>query len=128
MPLPASSAVDQPAVGRATRLHHCLRERRMAVDDARDLRVAALEIAHIDELLDQLRRARADDVSAEELAVVGLADELHESRTVAVDRAATDRAVRHLADDHVIALLSRLRLGEAERADVRRAESRARDV
>ena len=39
------SAVDQPAVGGARGLHHALRQRRVAVDDARDLRVAALERA-----------------------------------------------------------------------------------
>ena len=47
---------------------------------------------------------------------------------VAVDGAGADRAVGHLADDDVVALLARLRLGQAEARDVRRAEGRARDV
>ena len=50
--------VDQPAVGGAGGLHHRLRQRRVAVDDARDLGIAALERAHVDELLDQLGRLR----------------------------------------------------------------------
>ena len=93
-----------------------------------ELGVAALERAHVDQLLDQLGRARADDVPAEQLAVRALADELHHAGAVAVDDPAADRAVGHLADDHVVALLARLRLGQAERADVGRAEGGARDV
>ncbi len=49
-------------------------------------------------------------------------------RAVAVDDPAADGAVWHLADDHVVALLARLRLGQPEGADVRRAERRAGDV
>ena len=47
---------------------------------------------------------------------------------VAVDGAGADRAVGHLADDDVVALLAGLRLGQAEARDVRQAEGRARDV
>ena len=57
-----------------------------------------------------------------------LADELDQPRAVAVDGAAADGAVRDLADDDVVALLARLRLGQPERSDVGRAERRARDV
>ena len=60
--------ISQPSAARRG-LHHGLRERRVAVDDARHLGVAALERAHVDELLDQLGRLRADDVAAEQLAV-----------------------------------------------------------
>ena len=100
----------------------------MAVDDAADLGVAALERAHVDELLDELGRARADDVAAEQLAVLLLADDLDQALPVAVDRARADRAVLELADDDVVAGVARLLLGQPERADVRRAERRARDV
>ena len=93
-----------------------------------DLGEAALERAHVDELLDQLGRARADDVAAEQLAVAALADDLDQAGAVAVDGAAADGAVGDLADDDVVALLARLRLGQPERADVGRAERRARDV
>ena len=53
---------------------------------------------------------------------------LIDAAAVAVDRAGADRAVLDLADDDVLALLPRLLLGQAERADVGRAERRARDV
>ena len=79
------------------------RQRRVAVDHARDLGVAALERADVDELLDQLGRLRADDVAAEQLAVLLLADDLDQAGAVAVDRARADRAVLDLADDDVVA-------------------------
>src|SRR5919199_5571378 len=100
----------------------------MAVDDPRDLRVAALERARVDQLLDQLGRLRADDVAAEQLAVLALADDLHQPAAIAVDGPRADGAVLELADDDVVALLARLLLGQAEAADVRRAKGRARDV
>jgi hypothetical protein len=98
------------------------------VDDAADLVVAALERLGVHELLDQLGRAGADDVAADQLAVLLVADDLDHAAAVAVDGAGADRAVVDLADDDVEALLLRLLLGEAERADVGRAERRARDV
>ena len=93
-----------------------------------DLVVAALERLGVDELLDQLGRAGADDVAADQLAVLLVADDLDHAAAVAVDGAGADRAVVDLADDDVEALLARLLLGEPERADVGRAERRARDV
>src|SRR3954452_22617902 len=100
----------------------------MPVHDALDLVESALECPGVDELLDQLGGARADDVAAYELAVLLLADHLDHPAAVPVDRAGPDRAVVDLADDDVVALLARLLLGEAERPDVGRAERRARDV
>src|SRR4051812_43456908 len=90
--------------------------------------VAALERLGVDELLDELGRARPDDVAADQLAVLRVADDLDHPVAVTVDRARADRAVLELADDDVVARLLRLLLGQAERADVRRAERRARDV
>ena len=46
------------------------------MDDARDLGVAALERLGVDELLDQLGRLRADDVTADELAYLARVSEL----------------------------------------------------
>ena len=98
------------------------------MDDARDLGVAALERLGVDELLDQLGRLGADDVAAEQLAVLLVADDLDQAAAVAVDGAGADGAVLDLADDDVVALLARLLLGEPEAGDVGRAERRARDV
>src|SRR5918999_3788433 len=112
-------AVDEPAICGPGGLHHGLGQRRGAVDDPRDLREAALEQLRVHELLDQLGRARADDVAADHLAVLLVADDLHDAAAVAVDRAAADGAVLDLADDDVEALLARLLLGQPERADVR---------
>src|SRR6185312_15127667 len=120
--------VDQPAVRCACGLHHALGQRRVPVHHTCDLRIAALQRAHVDELLDQLGRLRADDVAAEQLAVSAVADDLHQAGAIAVDGSGTDGAVRHSADDDVVAGVLRLLLGEAERGDVRHAEGRARDV
>src|SRR3954449_227201 len=125
--LPAS-AVYQPAVGGARGLHDALGERRVAVDDARDVGVAPLEQPDVDELLDELGGAGADDVAAEHLAVLLVADDLDDAGAVAVDGARADRAVLDLAHDDVVALLARLLLGQPETADVGRAERRPRDV
>src|SRR5664280_3477890 len=100
----------------------------MPMDDPCELGVAALESANVHQLLDQLRGACPHDVSSEQLAVAALADDLDQARAVAVDGAAADRAVGNLADDDVVSLLARLLLGEPERANVRRAEGRPRDV
>ena len=62
------SPVDQPAVGRARGLHDGLRQRRVTVHDPRDLGEPALEVLDVDELLDELGGARADDVPAEQLS------------------------------------------------------------
>src|SRR5262249_40568072 len=69
-----------------------------------------------------------DDVAAEELAVLLVADDLDQPGAVAVDGPGADRAVLHLADGDVVTLLARLSLGETEAGDVRRAERGTRDV
>ena len=59
---PGARAVDQPAVGRARGFEHGLGERRVRVDRAGELGVAALELARDDQLLDQLGRLAEHDV------------------------------------------------------------------
>src|ERR1700712_1006111 len=108
MSRPTALAVDEPAVGGPGRLHDALRERGVAVDDAGDLGVAAFDELDVDELLDQLGRAGADDVGAEHLAVLLVADDLDDAVAVAVDRARADRAELDLADRDVVALLAGL--------------------
>ena len=120
--------MSQPSAARAASMT-ASRQRRVAVDDARDLGVAALERADVDELLDQLGRLGADDVAAEQLAVLLVADDLHQAGAVAVDGAGADGAVLDLADDDVVAgLLAPAASVRPKRRDVRRAERRARDV
>ena len=80
----------------------------MAVDDARELGVTALQQLDVDQLLDQLGRLRADDVAAQQLAVALVADDLDQAAAVAVDRAGADSAVLDLADGDVMAGLARL--------------------
>ena len=94
----------------------------MAVDDPRDLGEAALEVAGVDELLDQVGRLDADDVAAEQLAVLLVADDLDDAGAVAVDDRRADGTERDLADDDVVACLLGLLLGHAEARDLRVAE------
>src|SRR5215213_3107641 len=70
------SAVNQPAIRRPRGLHHRLGERGVRVDDSRDLGVAALELARVDQLLDQVGGLDRADVGAEELAVLTIAHDL----------------------------------------------------
>ena len=72
-------AVDQPAVGGACGFHQRLGHRRVAVDDPRYLGVPALEQLGVDELLDQFGRFGADDVAAEQLAELLVADDLDQA-------------------------------------------------
>src|ERR671922_1879007 len=74
--LPTDSAVNQPTVRRPRRFHDRLRKRRMRMDAPRDLRKATLEIARVHELLDQVGCLHPDDVRAEHLAVLLVADDL----------------------------------------------------
>src|SRR6185312_6841511 len=88
----------RPSPGRAVRLHHNLRERRVRVNRAGDLLVTGLELFRHDHLRDQVGRTRADDVRAEQLAVLGVADDLAQPLPVAVDERAPHAPVLELAD------------------------------
>src|SRR4051794_1039103 len=120
-------AVDEPAIRSASGFQDRLGERRMGVDRACKLGIAALELLGDDQFLDQVGGLRGDDVAAENLAVLLVADDLDHSATVAVDRRGTDRAHRDLPDGHVVALLLGRLLGQAEARHLRRAEGRCRD-
>src|SRR5206468_12955212 len=74
----------------------------------------AISTLSLHDALPIFRRLRADDVAAEQLAVLLLADELHKALAIAVHGARANRAVLHLADDDVMALLASLGLGQAE--------------
>ena len=99
----------------------------MGVDDPRQLLVAALERHRRDQLGDHVAGPVADDVGAEDLAVLGVDDELDEAVFVVVDGRAADPAELLLADLDVVARLLRRRLGEADAGDLGMAEGGAGD-
>src|SRR5918992_5515644 len=82
----AVSAVNQPAVRGPGGFHHRFGERRVRVDRSRHLVVAAFELAGVYQLLDQVGRLHRADVGAQDLAVLLVADDLHQAAAVAVDR------------------------------------------
>ena len=97
------------------------------VDDPGQLLVAALERDRVDQLGDHVAGAVADDVGAEDLAVLGVDDELHDPVAVVVDRRGADPAELHLADLDVLAGVLRLLLGHPDARHLRVAEGRAGD-
>src|SRR5919106_2523666 len=99
----------------------------MRMDDSAELGVAALEGHRVDELAHHVAGAVADDVGAEDLAVLGVADDLHHPGAVVVDDRRADAAELELADLDLATLLLRLLLGEADARDLRVAEGGARD-
>ncbi len=99
----------------------------MGVDDPGQLLVAALERHRRDQLGDHVAGAVADDVGAEDLAVLGVDDELDQAVFVVVDGRAADPAELLLADLDVVARLLRRRLGQADAGDLRVAEGGAGD-
>ena len=62
----------------------------MGVDDPRQLLVAALERDRVDEFGDHVAGAIADDVGADDLAVLGVDDELDDAVAIVVDGAGAD--------------------------------------
>ena len=99
----------------------------MGVDDPGQLLVAALQRHRRDQLGDHVAGAVADDVGAEDLAVLGVDDELDQAVFVVVDGRAADAAELQLADLDVVPGLLRRRLGEADAGDLRVAEGGAGD-
>jgi hypothetical protein len=79
--------VDRPAVDRARRIQHGLAHRRVRVDYPLQLRRSALEGHHGDQLGDHVAGPVADDVGAEDFAVLGVDDELDDPVFVVVDGA-----------------------------------------
>ena len=114
-----TSRVDHPAERIERRLGDRLGQRRMRVDRQIDFFDRELVLARDDELVDQLRRVRADDVRAEDLAVLRVANDLHEAFRLARRARAAVRREGELADLVVELLLLALLLGEADRRDFR---------
>src|SRR5581483_8451779 len=120
--------MDEPAVGRARGLHHGLGQGGVTVHDPGDLRVAALQLPDVHQLLDELGRLGPADVPAQQLPVALLADDLDDAAAVAVHRPGAHRPVLDLAHGDVVPGVASLRLGEAEAGDVGGAEGGAGDV
>src|SRR5207344_3673139 len=74
-----------PAVDGTGAVEDRLRHRRMRVDDALELGVAALEGHYVADLADHVAGDVAHDVGAEDLAVLGIADDLHQAGAIVID-------------------------------------------
>src|ERR1700761_2704649 len=81
----ASSGMDGPGVDRPRRVEDRLGDGRVRVDDPAQLLVAALERHHRDQLGDHVAGPDADGVGADDLAVGGVDDDLHDPVFVVVD-------------------------------------------
>src|ERR1044072_481485 len=97
------------------------------MEDPRQLLVAALQRHRRDQLGDHVAGAGADDVGAEDLAVLRVDDELDQAVFVVVDGGAADRPQLQLPDLDLVPGLLRRRLGEADAGDLRVAEGGAGD-
>src|SRR5438270_2856703 len=82
--------VDGAAVDGHRRLHDRLAERRVRMDVPAELPRVALEQLRQRRLGDELGRAVADDMGPEQLAGLGVGDDLDESAGLAVDLGAAD--------------------------------------
>src|SRR6266513_150781 len=126
---PSSRAlrVDRPAVDGACAVQHRLRHRRVRVDDPLELGIAALERHHVDDLADHVAGDVAHDMSAQDLAVLRVADDLHQAGTVVVDDGGASAAQLELADLDLPSRLLGLLLGHPYARDLRVAEGGTRD-
>src|ERR1700685_941020 len=77
---------------------------------------------------DQFCRLRADDVDAENLAVVSIADDFDEAFVLANDAGARIRREGKLADLHVVSGFAGFSFGEADATNFRMAIGRAGNV
>src|ERR1039457_629960 len=95
-PVPRSG-VNHPPHRVEHRLGDRFAERRVRVDRQLDLLDGELVLARHGQLVNELRGVRADDVRAEDLAVLRVADDLHEALGLARRACAAVRAIRELA-------------------------------
>ncbi|GLP68833.1 hypothetical protein TUSST3_54560 [Streptomyces sp. TUS-ST3] len=99
-----------------------LAEGGVGVDVAGDLMDGEVPLLGQRQFGEQLGDVRAEEVSAYELAVLGVTDELHEAGRITQARSPGDRGERELRHLDVETLLPRLVLGVAEAGDLRLAE------
>src|SRR5664279_1836906 len=96
----------------------------MRVDDVGQVFGCALHLEGHHRFGNQFRRGRADDVHAENFAMLGVCHDLHEAVMRSHNTGARVRGEGELADLHVITLLFGLGLGQAHTADFRMAVRR----
>src|SRR5437868_1046484 len=115
------SEVDRSTVDGEGGLAEHLRERRVGVCRAADLPRRRLEGEGERGLGDEVGRVRPDDVDAEGVAGLRVADDLREALVLAADDRLGDRLERHLADLEREPALLDLGLGQPDRGDLRPA-------
>ena len=103
-----------------------LAERRVGVHVAGQLGRGEVPLLRQRELGQQLGHVVADEVPAEQLAVLAVGDQLDEAAGVAEAVRLAVGGERERGDLDVVALVAGLLLGEAEAGDLRLAERRAR--
>src|SRR4051812_48355475 len=119
LPPSTGSEVDRATVDRHGGLADDLRERRVGVRRATDLPRRRVELERERRLRDEVRRVRPDDVDAEGVLRLGVADDLDEALVLAADDRLRDRLERHLADLVRDSLVLALLLGQADGGDLR---------
>src|SRR5271166_5749375 len=100
----------------------------MGVDGPHQIFDGGFEFHGGDGFGDQFGGLRADDVDAENFAVVGVADDLDETFVLADDARAGIGAEGELADFHVVSGFAGFGFGEADAADFGMAVGGAGDV
>src|ERR1044071_2004349 len=111
--------MDRQPVDAFGGLHDGLGDGRVRVDDAPQLFGRRFEVEGDDGLVNDLGRVRADDVDAQQLVVLRLADDLDEALLLAEDARLARGREGELRRLHVVAQLLRLRLGQTDGRDLR---------
>src|ERR1044072_8778262 len=109
-------------------LHDGLRDGRVRVDDAAQLVGGRFEMERDDGFVNDFGRVRADDVDAEQLVVLRLADDLNEALLLAEYAGLARSREGELRRLHVVAQFLRLRLGQADACYLRVAVGAGRHV
>src|SRR5688572_19366411 len=122
------SNVYDPANRGQCRFGDCFRQCRVRVHRFFHLLDCRFQVSADDELGDQLTRTRSDDMRADDLAVLFVANDLHEAFRLARCACATVRAPREYPDFDVETFLTRGGFRQTDRCDFRMTVRHARNV